>query len=92
MANVAPVGEDLSDADDVNEVGVRTNSPLSPSSSSTRAFVVTGLTTELPPSSAERTGDTSRRVATRDATECHPRRNEVSPRKRYGVPPGNSTG
>ena len=39
MANVAPVGEDLSDADDVNEVGVRTNSPLSPSSSSTRATV-----------------------------------------------------
>ena len=33
-----------------------------------------------------------RRVATRDATERHPRRNEASLRKRYGVPPGNSTG
>ena len=36
MANVAPVGEDLSDADDVNEVGVRVDSPLSSSSSSAR--------------------------------------------------------
>ena len=36
MANVAPVDEDLSDADDVNEVGVRTDSPFSSSGSSAR--------------------------------------------------------
>ena len=39
VANVAPVGEDLSDADDVNEVGVRTDFPFSPSSSSAHATV-----------------------------------------------------
>ena len=92
MAYVAPVGEDLPDADDVNEVGVRTDFPFSPSSFSARNCLLLRASQPSCPrllSSALATCRDSRRdkVSLRKRYGCHPGIARVSPGAPPGVPP-----